>query len=172
MNKTEILKDLISKTGLNMKTFAIEAGIPYTTLRSMLERGIDKASVNNVIKVCSKLNISVEELYNISQSVTLTNEEQKLLNDFNSLNSFCKTEALKIIAELKVISNYSKELTNPNNLADKTSKNSPKVHICESNCNDFNIEDSNIEHIGMAAHNDYANDPEELLLMQKDLDEL
>ena len=66
MTKTDLIKEMIANTGMSIKAFAENAGIPYTTLRSMLERGIENASVNNVIKICSKLNISVETLYEIT----------------------------------------------------------------------------------------------------------
>ncbi|AGN33745.1 LexA repressor [Paenibacillus phage PG1] len=60
--RVEIIKQLIDKTGLNQKAFAEKADVPYTTLRSMLERGIGRASVDNVIKVCHALGITVDEL--------------------------------------------------------------------------------------------------------------
>lgn|SRR5690625_2569438 len=60
--RTKILEDLIDETGLSKKAFAEKIGIPPTTLRSMLLRGIGNASVNNVIKVCEGLGITVDEL--------------------------------------------------------------------------------------------------------------
>ncbi|MNE42516.1 hypothetical protein D3C80_1366430 [compost metagenome] len=62
MRRAEVLKKLIAKTGLNTKAFAERAGIPYTTLRSMLMRGVGGASVDNVIKVCRTLGITTEEM--------------------------------------------------------------------------------------------------------------
>jgi predicted transcriptional regulator len=47
---------------MSVKAFAEFAEIPYTTLHSMLERGVGKASVDNVLKVCKALEITVEEL--------------------------------------------------------------------------------------------------------------
>lgn len=77
MTKTEIIRNLIDKTGLNIKAFSKEADIPYSTLRSMLDRGVENASVNNVIKVCQTLGITIEELYKMSddESVRLDKEE-------------------------------------------------------------------------------------------------
>lgn len=63
MDKTEIIKKLINDTGLSMRTFSKKVGIPNTTLHSMLLRGIENASVNNVVKLCRALGITVEELY-------------------------------------------------------------------------------------------------------------
>lgn len=62
MNRTEVLKKLINETGLSMRAFSEKAAIPNTTLHSMLERGIGNASVDNVIKVCKTLGITVEQL--------------------------------------------------------------------------------------------------------------
>jgi transcriptional regulator with XRE-family HTH domain len=62
MDRTELLKQLITDTGLSMRAFAEKAGIPNTTLHSMLERGMGNTSVDNVIKVCKALGITVDQL--------------------------------------------------------------------------------------------------------------
>ncbi len=62
MTREEKIKQIIKDKGFSLKAFAIYADIPYTTLYSMLERGIGKASVDNVIKVCRALNIQLEDL--------------------------------------------------------------------------------------------------------------
>lgn len=101
MKRTEVLKQLIEDTGLNLKAFSEKAGIPYTTLRSMLERGIGNASVDNVIKICKALGITIERLDEMANSdnlktgskpttiaahlpdgVELTEEEEKDLDDY------------------------------------------------------------------------------------------
>lgn len=60
--RTEIIERLISETGLSKKAFAEKIGIPPTTLRSMLSRGIGNATVDNVIKVCRGLGITTDQL--------------------------------------------------------------------------------------------------------------
>jgi transcriptional regulator with XRE-family HTH domain len=60
--RTEILESLINDTGLSKRAFAEKVGLPPTTLRSMLERGIGNASVDNVLKVCKGLGITTEKL--------------------------------------------------------------------------------------------------------------
>ncbi|OKP76461.1 hypothetical protein A3842_17485 [Paenibacillus sp. P3E] len=62
MQRAEVLKKLIEETGLNIKAFAEKAGLPYTTLRSILMRGVGGASVDNVIKVCRALGITTEDM--------------------------------------------------------------------------------------------------------------
>lgn len=117
MNKTDFLKKLITKTGLSMKTFSERANIPYTTLRSMLERGVENASVNNVIKICSTLNITIEDLYEMEEKTSnlISKEEASLLENYNKLNDLGKKEANKRVAELTEINKYKN-----NNDNDKT----------------------------------------------------
>ena len=64
--KATILKRLIKRSGLSIRQFSLKAGIPYTTLLSILDRGVGKATVDNVIKICGPLGISVEQLYNMA----------------------------------------------------------------------------------------------------------
>jgi len=64
--RTEILKTLIENSGLNVKAFSEKAGLPYSTLRSILERGVSKTSIDNMIKICDALEIRVEDLQEIS----------------------------------------------------------------------------------------------------------
>lgn len=108
MDKTEMIRNLINNTGLNLKAFSQKANLPYSTLRSMLERGIENASVNNVIKVCSVLNISVESLYEMAEDTenNLSKEESTLLENYNKLNNLGKSEANKRISELTEINKY------------------------------------------------------------------
>ena len=95
MEREKIIKSLIEEKGMSIKAFADYAKIPYTTLYSMLERGIGKASVDNVIKVCKALDITVEDLERMSEESNieiktiaahatddLTEDEQQKVIDF------------------------------------------------------------------------------------------
>lgn len=63
MTKEEIVEHLIKKAGYSSRRqFAEAIDIPPTTLNSMLTRGLGKASIDNVLKVCKGLGITVEEL--------------------------------------------------------------------------------------------------------------
>ncbi|OUQ90105.1 transcriptional regulator [Brevibacillus brevis] len=63
----EILSELIDKRG-SRRAFAEEIGLPPTTLQSMLSRGVGRASIDNVIKVCRALGITVDELDNMASN--------------------------------------------------------------------------------------------------------
>lgn len=61
-SKAKVLAELIDRKGVSRRAFAEEAGIPPTTLQSMLTRGVGRASIDNVMKVCRTLGITVEQL--------------------------------------------------------------------------------------------------------------
>jgi len=59
--KAKVLAALIDRRG-SRRAFAESIGLPPTTLQSMLTRGVGRASIDNVIKVCRALGITVEQL--------------------------------------------------------------------------------------------------------------
>ena len=67
MTKEKELKRLMELKSGSIKAFSEEIGLAYTTVRSILERGIFNAKVENVIKICKGLNIKPEEIMDIEQ---------------------------------------------------------------------------------------------------------
>lgn len=65
--RTELIEQMIDKGWKSKRAFAKHAGIPASTLSSMLERGIGNASVDNVLKVCAGLGITTDELLKLSE---------------------------------------------------------------------------------------------------------
>lgn len=76
--RTEIIKRMIKEQSSNQKAFAESIGIPYTTLRSMLERGIGNASIDNVLKVCKGLGITTDELEQMAKTGEIVKKEDIL----------------------------------------------------------------------------------------------
>ncbi|MEH7462748.1 S24 family peptidase [Bacillus thuringiensis] len=62
MNRGEYLLKLIDDRGFTVMSLSKASGVAYTTLRSMLERNLNNASIDNVIKICQVLGIKVEDL--------------------------------------------------------------------------------------------------------------
>ncbi len=56
------LKNMIEQRFGNVRAFAQEADVPYTTMRSILERGLMNAKAENVFKICATLRIKPEDL--------------------------------------------------------------------------------------------------------------
>ena len=62
MSIEEKLKHLILSRYDSISEFTTIAQIPNSTMVSILKRGILKASVGNIIKICKVLNISADSL--------------------------------------------------------------------------------------------------------------
>lgn len=56
------LKNLIIEKYGSVRQFSIKIDIPYTTVDSILKRGLDNSNVGNVIKMCKALDISIDNL--------------------------------------------------------------------------------------------------------------
>lgn len=64
-NEIEIkLKDFILSKYKSIRIFSKESNIPYTTIVSILERGINRASINTIMQICDFLNIDIDMLVN------------------------------------------------------------------------------------------------------------
>ena len=58
------LKELILDRYGNLSEFCKKIDLPWTTLDSILKRGVDKANIKNILKITAELNIDVESLAN------------------------------------------------------------------------------------------------------------
>lgn len=64
MTIEERLKDYILTKYKSIREFTLKANIPYSTVDTILKRGVQNASIGNILKICSALNISADELAN------------------------------------------------------------------------------------------------------------
>lgn len=69
MEKEKHLKHLMEMKSGSVKAFSKEIGLAYTTVRSILERGVFNAKVDNVIKICKGLNIKPENLMDLDDTI-------------------------------------------------------------------------------------------------------
>ncbi|HFD1815547.1 LexA family transcriptional regulator [Enterococcus hirae] len=97
MNREEFIKQLIISKYGTIKNFSEFINVPYTTIRSILERGIGKAGIDNVIKICKGLEISPEQLSNdfsLNECISNTLSTMYLLNDYHQqkVYNFAKNE--------------------------------------------------------------------------------
>lgn len=58
------LKELILSNYKSIREFTNDIQMPYSTVDTILKRGVRKASVDNVIKICDFLGISTDALVN------------------------------------------------------------------------------------------------------------
>lgn len=67
MTREDYVKSLIKTRGYTFKAFAQEINMPYTTLLSILNGSIGGAAMDNVLRICKALEISIEELNHVTQ---------------------------------------------------------------------------------------------------------
>lgn len=62
MNREQYLRNLILDNYPSLRQFALEADIPYSSLMTILSRGVGGASFDVVMQICKKLQIEPSTL--------------------------------------------------------------------------------------------------------------
>lgn len=62
ISRETFLRERIEETGMSYRKFAQVAGIPLSTLSSILQHGIASATLDNVFKICDALKVDVDYL--------------------------------------------------------------------------------------------------------------
>ena len=89
MTREEFLKMKVMEKGINLKAIALEIDVPYSTVRDM-QANVGSARIDNVIKLCKFLGITVEELSNPERCLspeyqyTLTDHEKEVITAYRS----------------------------------------------------------------------------------------
>ena len=107
MTNEEVLKKIIEEKYQNVKAFSEKINIPYTTVRSILERGLLNAKVENVIRIADELNMRAEDML-------LLSEKENLNKDL-----YFYFEKLTKDSKLKVINFAKSKLDEQNTISDK-----------------------------------------------------
>lgn len=124
--ETRIKEIIISRYG-SAKKFCEKIGMPWTTLDSILKRGIANSNITNVMKITKELKVDTESLASgVILNSTETNttdtgmqlkESPKIMQYYEKLNDIGKREATKRVEELTEVPRYVKKDTNYVNAA-------------------------------------------------------
>lgn len=68
MSRGERLTHYMDKKGFTARDLSRASGVAYTTIRSMIERDLSNASIDNTIKICKALGIKVEDILNVDNA--------------------------------------------------------------------------------------------------------
>ena len=60
--RDELLKKLMENKNMKVADIVKISGLPYSTVKAILERGAEKAGYVNVCKICNALGITADEL--------------------------------------------------------------------------------------------------------------
>ena len=105
----DLLKELILSKYKSIREFTTAIQMPYTTVDSLLKRGIKKASVDNVMKICSFLKISADALVDgrIETSEESFHDVDTLAAHFDAQN-FTEDELDEIMNFVEFVKNKRK----------------------------------------------------------------
>ena len=67
MNREQYLRNLILDNYSSLRQFALEADIPYSSLMTILSRGVGGASFDIVMQMCQKLKIDPSILMKVKR---------------------------------------------------------------------------------------------------------
>ena len=76
------IKQIILNKYRSIRAFTIAIGMPYSTFDSILQRGIENASITNIIRICKELDLDVDAL----ASGEIASKQAKKIDDGNIFN--------------------------------------------------------------------------------------
>lgn len=144
MKRSLIIRQLMNDKNMKVSDISKESGIAYSTVKSILEKGTEKANYINICKICSALGITSDELEkmvknNSVKSSEFSKEDKIFLDKYHNLDEHGK-EMVNVVLNKEYERWQGKRQT------------------------DYLMP--------VAAHNDDTNDPEQQRLMAEDMDEL
>lgn len=95
--RAKILRKIMEDKNMKVSDIVKSSGLPYSTVKAILERGAEKAGYVNVCKICNALGISADELESMvsdgnhttiaahKDGGTFTPEELKKIEEYKEL---------------------------------------------------------------------------------------
>ena len=108
MTKAEILKKEILSQYRSLRQFAIEMEIPYSTLVTALERGIEGMAYGTVIRMCDKLNMNPIDFTSLDRDTSVSEQllENRVMQYYVKLNAEGREKVMGIMADYSEIKKY------------------------------------------------------------------
>lgn len=108
MTKAEILKKEILTQYRSLRQFAIEMEIPYSTLVTALERGIEGMAYGTVIRMCNKLNMNPIDFTSLDRDTSVSEQllENRVMQFYVRLNAEGRDKIMSIMADYAEITKY------------------------------------------------------------------
>ena len=106
--KAEILKGVILSRYKSIRQFAVAMNIPYSTLITALERGVDGMAYSTVIRICEALSLNpldfspLEEQDSLSSQITT----RRVMDRYWKLNKSGRKKVLDIMDDYLRIPEY------------------------------------------------------------------
>ena len=108
MTKAAILEKEILSQYRSLRQFAIEMEIPYSTLVTALERGIEGMGYGTVIRMCGKLNLNPIDFTSLERDTTVSEQllENRVMQYYVKLNQEGRDKILELMDDFVQIDKY------------------------------------------------------------------
>lgn len=108
MTKAEILKKEILRQYRSVRQFAMEMNIPYSTLVTALERGIEGMAYGTVIRMCDKLSLNPVDFSSLERDASLGAQllENRVMQNYVKLNQTGRDKILELMDDFVQIDKY------------------------------------------------------------------
>ena len=111
MTKAEILKQEILKQYKSVRQFAIDMEIPYSTLVTALDRGIEGMAYGTVIRMCDKLSLNPVDFSNLEKGEVLGEKilENRVMQYYIRLNKKGRKRILEMMEDYVELEKYREQ---------------------------------------------------------------
>lgn len=108
MTKADLLKEAILSHYKSVRAFALDMNIPYSTLATALDRGIEGMSYGTVIGMCEKLDLNPIDFTSIEQNVPVSDQllNNKVMTYYLKLNQIGREKVMENMMDYQEISKY------------------------------------------------------------------
>lgn len=108
MTKAEILKKEILQQYKSVRQFAIDMSIPYSTLVTALDRGIEGMAYGTVIKMCDRLNLNPVDFSTLENGTDLGKKivENRVMQQYVKLNKAGRKKILDMMGDFSQLDKY------------------------------------------------------------------
>lgn len=106
--KSRILKKEILAQYRSVRQFAMEMNIPYSTLVTALDRGIEGMAYGTVIRICDKLNLNPIDFTSLERDVAVSEQllENRVMQYYLKLNGLGREKMLELMEDFVQLKKY------------------------------------------------------------------
>ncbi len=79
MKRHEILRTLMQQRHISIADIVKATGIPYSTVKSIMENGVEKSGYHTVCAICRALSITTDELEQLAGPLACLPEDRQAL---------------------------------------------------------------------------------------------
>lgn len=111
LKKAEILKKVILSQYKSVRQFAVEMDIPYSTLVTALERGIEGMAYSTVMRICDALALNPMDFSPLDEGEGLSAQitTKRVMERYSRFNRAGRKKILDLMDDYSQIEAYTRE---------------------------------------------------------------